>query len=116
MRLADETLAGIVARASTFRERLSNGTLIPVDGVPDTVADRRLQQWRSKAARGDQRLFEEILGMQNLDVETARRALGPVRLADRAALPDWAEWLNHALAMAGIVPDEHETPPRCIHP
>ena len=115
MRLADETLAGIVARASTFRERLSNGTLIPVDGVPDTVADRRLQQWRSKAARGISACSKKSSACRSRR-RNRTASTGSSTVGRSAALPDWAEWLNHALAMAGIVPDEHETPPRCIHP
>lgn len=100
MRLEGQTAAEIAARSSTFRERLSNHTLVPSES-DGRAADRRRKQWLAKAAHGDESVFDETLALQGLDRDRIRRALGPVQLAPGAELPDWIGWLNEGLALFG---------------
>jgi type 2 lantibiotic biosynthesis protein LanM len=101
MTLTPEIFAEIVARASTLEERLANGYLVPQPAAGQEGIQSRLERWRQAAANGDQKQFEKLLAMRGLDAETACAALGPVRLSDSSALPEWTEILRHGLNAAG---------------
>src|SRR5689334_11417610 len=89
MNLSEEQLREIAARASTFNERLQNGYLSPHPECDESEIDRRLERWRDRAAKGDARLFDEVLGMRGLALDSVRRGLGRVKIADSGELPEW---------------------------
>lgn len=101
MALGDEELAGIVARASTLWERLGPAFLADDTGEDRSQTDRkvaaRLARWREVVARGDEAEFQKRLSWDGLDQEQVRRILGPVRLAPKQPLPDWAQSLAEAV-------------------
>jgi hypothetical protein len=86
----------IVERASTLRERLSSAPLTaPGDG---SVHDSALiDAWRAAAAKGDAEAFARRLARDGLDGRAVDRALGPVRVAPGASLPEWAMLLERYL-------------------
>lgn len=100
MILTREISAEIVAEASTFEERVSNGYLVAQPSPDETEINRRLDRWRTLAAKGDRQQFENLLAMRGLDASAVRKGLGKVRLPDSASLPDWIEILHDGLRAA----------------
>jgi type 2 lantibiotic biosynthesis protein LanM len=100
MTLTREISAEIVASASTFEERLSNGYLVAHPTPDEHEINRRLDRWRAMAAKGDSQQFEKLLAMRGLDASAVRKGLGKVLLPDSASLPDWIELLRDALKAA----------------
>jgi type 2 lantibiotic biosynthesis protein LanM len=82
-----EELAGIVERASTPLERLSD-RFEPRE--PDGSAERRRDEWCRLVADGDEGRFARRLRWGGLAEDDLERALGPVRMRDGRSLPDWA--------------------------
>lgn len=83
----------IVERASTMRERLTDVF------EPRTPASRErtkesIEAWCASAAKGDAATFSHRLALDGLDLRSAGRAVGPVRMAPGAALPEWARLLE----------------------
>jgi type 2 lantibiotic biosynthesis protein LanM len=109
MSLSKAALAEIVARSSTFDERLQNGQLIAHLDRDEDEIDRRVNRWRDRAAKGDARLFTEVLALRGLNLESVRRGLGRVTLADPDKVPQWtnilAECLQTARTDAQAIPD-----------
>ena len=93
---SEEQLAVMVTRATTLEERL-RGDLFE-DGQDEALTQRRIDQWRERAAKGDAVLFEELLAMRGLDLEAAKRAVGRVKIAMGAEPPRWAELIQAGLA------------------
>lgn len=86
----------IVERASTLRERLSSAPLTaPGDGSVHYSA--LIDAWRAAAAKGDAEAFARRLARDGLDGRAVDRALGPVRVAPGASLPEWAMLLERYL-------------------
>jgi type 2 lantibiotic biosynthesis protein LanM len=95
-------LVRIVEKASSLAERLS-GAFVPRDEITeDIVADveAKLQRWCHNVSKGDWESFDRRLLWDDLDRDTVRRVLGPVRLAEGQPLPDWAHTLDEALCQA----------------
>lgn len=82
----------------TLSERL--GTPVVPGGAGRTAgaAGTRLRKWRDRVANGDPTRFDRRLRWDGLDIESALRLLGPVRLPDNDALPGWAGFLDAALS------------------
>ncbi len=99
--LSERDLAGIVERSSTFVERLSDG-FSPVDIEDTSLMDARIEAWCQAVAKGDWDRFRLRLAWDGLDLEMARRALGPARLRQGATLPEWSGLLSEALRLAPI--------------
>jgi type 2 lantibiotic biosynthesis protein LanM len=93
--MSQQDLAEIVERASTVEERLS-GDFSPAGG-DDALVDERLEAWCQALGKGDWDRFERRLAWDSLDLETIRPALGPVRLREGTALPEWSGILAEAL-------------------
>jgi len=108
MRITQAQLVSICERASTLRERLS-ADFVPDERNPpdDELVSRRLERWCRNVAGGDRARFEFRLAADGWDLERARRALGPVRLAPGAALPAWVETLAAIIDMV----DAQQSPP-----
>jgi hypothetical protein len=100
MNISPEALAEIAARASTFEERRSNGLLVRDHEPDDGRVERRLAEWCERAAKGDDRLFAEVLAFRGLDVDSAKRFLEPMRIADPARIPTWTQRLQAGLCIA----------------
>ncbi len=96
--LSSLNMVGIVERASTIDERLGP-EFIPEDLGEDAhrAVDRRLDAWCDAVGRGDPDRLRRRLEWDGLDLATARRALGRVRLRDAAALPAWTGVVADAL-------------------
>jgi type 2 lantibiotic biosynthesis protein LanM len=92
-------LGGLVARASTLRERMA-GAVDLVPGDPD-IAARRLSRWSEQVARGDERRFAARLALDGLDRERALLVVGEAVRHRTDALPDWARFVEEGLARAG---------------
>ncbi|MFT3776422.1 MAG: type 2 lanthipeptide synthetase LanM family protein [Minicystis sp.] len=101
--LGHDDLVSIVERASSMFERLGDD-LVAVDGAESDRA-RRLSEWKNIVADGDDERFTKRLAWDGLDQAAVWKALGPVRLADRRALPGWSlllgELAGEADASAG---------------
>lgn len=103
----ERDLARIVERASTVSERLGDG-FEPVDIDASTLVDARLETWCRAVAKGDWDRFSVRLAWDGLDLESARRALGPVRLREGATLPEWSGLVGEALRVPPIERREGE--------
>jgi hypothetical protein len=97
--MSEQDLTGIVERASSVEERLS-GDFVPVEGVDAALVDERLEAWCQTLGKGDWDRLERRLAWDGLDPEMVRAALGPVRLREGAALPEWSGLLAEALRLA----------------
>ncbi len=89
----------IVEGAATLAERL-DGTLVPADAPNITTLDkivaRRLSRWTTLVAQGDDERFDRRLRFDGISPDVARRAIGPMRLADPRRLPAWARLLSRS--------------------
>jgi type 2 lantibiotic biosynthesis protein LanM len=94
MKLTQEALTEIVAKSSTFDERLANGYFVTHPDPDQGELGRRLDRWREVAAKGDRQQFHRLLELRTLDVDSIKRGLAPVRLSPRVGLPDWTELLQ----------------------
>src|SRR5262245_18032472 len=84
-------LVDIVERASTPLERLGPGFVAAGRAEVDAIVEARLERWRLLVADGNDAVFARRLALDGLDENTARRALGPVRLAPGQPLPAWTD-------------------------
>jgi type 2 lantibiotic biosynthesis protein LanM len=92
-----DPVTSIVEKASTMEERLS-GPFNPLESAGDEHTLRaRFRTWQNNAAKGDERRFVERLALSGWTVEDALRSLRPVRLAEGAALPPWADTLQRMI-------------------
>lgn len=82
----------------TLSERLDGSVDPGGSGRYAGTAGTRLRKWRDRVAKGNARRFEKRLRWAGLDVESALRLLGPVRLRDTGRLPDWVGLLDAATA------------------
>ena len=87
--MSEQDLVEIVERASTLDERLG-GDFVPAEGGDAALVDERLEAWSQALGKGDWDRFQRRLAWDGLDPETVRPALGPVRLREGAALPEWS--------------------------
>jgi class II lanthipeptide synthase len=91
---ARQRARAIAARASTLYERL--GPLFVADndgGAGDVAVDARQSEWRQAMAGSDVALWQARLMWDGLTIDSARRALGAVRLQEGALLPAWMRTL-----------------------
>src|SRR5215211_8408049 len=95
--MSEQDLAEIVERASTVDERLS-GDFSPAEG-DEALVDERLEAWCQTLGKGDWDRLVRRLAWDGLDLETIRPALGPVRLREGTALPEWSGILAEALRL-----------------
>lgn len=91
-------LRWIVEESTTLSERLGGSVVPGGSGRCAGTAGARLRKWRNRVANGDFARFEKRLRWDGLDVESARRLLGPVRLRHPHRLPDWVGLLDAAAA------------------
>ena len=85
----------------TLSERLGGSVVPGGSGRHAGTAGTRLHKWRRRVASGDARRFEKRLRWDGLDVESALRLLGPVRLKNPVPLPDWTGLVEAATATTG---------------
>jgi hypothetical protein len=104
--LSSQDLIEIVEKASTFDERLGDEFIPTSDGLDESVVSSRLEAWRQAAAKGDRDRFLRRLVFDGLDEETAKCALGSVRLKDSMPLPDWTGLLEDVLKAAAAIPED----------
>ncbi|MYH30167.1 MAG: type 2 lantipeptide synthetase LanM [Acidobacteria bacterium] len=82
-------LRWMVEESMTLSERLGGSVVPGGSGRHAGAAGTRLHKWRRRVANGDTRRFEKRLRWDGLDVESALRLLGPVRLKRSVRLPAW---------------------------
>ena len=98
MKLTEEALTEIVAKSSTFDERLANGYFVSHPDQPEV--SRRLDRWCEVVAKGDRQKFQRLLELRTLDADSIKRGLAPVRLSTQAELPAWTELLQDCVNTA----------------
>ncbi len=86
----------------TLSERLSAAVIPGGSGQSAGAAGIRLRKWCKHVANGDANRFEKRLRWDGLDLESACKLLGPVRLKAPGALPDWATFLDTATSDTGF--------------
>jgi hypothetical protein len=96
--MSEQDLVEIVERASTVDERLGDD-FVPAEGGDEVLVDERLEAWSQALGSGDRDRLRRRLAWDGLDPEKVRPALGPVRLREGVALPDWSELLAEALLL-----------------
>ena len=94
-------LRWMVEESMTLSERLGGSVVPGGSGQSAGTAGTRLRKWRDRVANGDAARFEKRLRWDGLDVESALRLLGPVRLKEPDRLPDWIGLLDAAAAATG---------------
>lgn len=104
-----DELVSICERSSWLLERASDAFVAVEAPDADALRARRLADWKTIIAAGDETRFARRLAWQGLSEADLRKALGPVRLVNRDVLPEWAELL------AAVVPSEGEGPGREGH-
>lgn len=109
----DLLVRDIVERSSTIDERLAGAFEHLETEAAAAVVERRLAAWCDAVTKGDWPRFALRLSWDGLDLAAARRAVGPVRLREDAALPGWAllleEWLGSYASLASSwAPGEHD--------
>jgi len=97
--VADRAVRAVAQRAATLAERLGQASARLTHDDPALV-QQRLEQWCQVVAKGDWETFRKRLAWDGLDLEAARRALGPLRWPDEVPLPAWAAVLQAALGRA----------------
>ena len=98
MKLTAEALTEIVAKSSTFDERLANGYFV---SHPDqSEVSRRLDRWCEVVAKGDRQKFQRLLELRTLDADSIKRGLAPVRLSTQVELPAWTDLLQDCVNTA----------------
>ncbi len=109
-------LVEIVEKSSSLSERLS-GMFAPKSMVnEETLGDieAKLQLWCQNAARGDWHSFRKRLSWDDLDIDTVRRILGPVTMADGHPLPNWITTLDEAVSSATLSTGSLPADDRCL--
>ena len=91
-------LRWMVEESMTLSERLGGSVDPGGSGRHAGTAGTRLRKWCDRVAKGNARRFEKRLRWAGLDVESALRLLGPVRLRDPGQLPAWIGLLDAATA------------------
>ena len=108
-------LRWMVEESMTLSERLGGAVVPGGSGRSSGTAGERLRKWRDRVANGDAARFERRLRWDGLDVESALRLLGPVRLKDPHPLPGWVELLETAGAATGVdTPFDRAVAPRDV--
>ncbi|KYC40661.1 Lanthionine synthetase C family protein [Scytonema hofmannii PCC 7110] len=103
MEFSKKELVNIVERASTITERLGTGFL-PNDALEfDDIVPSRLEKWCQIVAKGDQEKFEKRLAWDGLTLDTVRRVLGSVHMADEQNLPPWVKTLNEGIKASALI-------------
>ncbi|MGF1470870.1 MAG: type 2 lanthipeptide synthetase LanM family protein [Rubrobacteraceae bacterium] len=92
--LTELDMTKIVAAARTLDERLEEPGTAPV--MEDPLVEERLEAWRE--ALGDEDRLLRRLAWDGLDLESARRVLGPAS-GSEAPLPGWAAFVERALRL-----------------
>ncbi len=94
----NQELACIVTRASSFLERLNNGSLVdPLlqDSRSDqSTIDKRLENWAMAVSKGDMSGLQRRLNVDHLDLQSVRPILGSFQLKEGATLPAWTNILR----------------------
>ncbi len=98
MAFRQRDLRWMVEESMTLSERLGGSVDPGGSGRYAGTAGTRLRKWRDRVARGNTRRFEKRLRWAGLDVESALKLLGPVRLRNPGRLPDWIGLLDAATA------------------
>ncbi len=108
-------LRWMVEESMTLSERLGGAVVPGGSGHSSGTAGERLRKWRDRVANGDAARFERRLRWDGLDVESALRLLGPVRLKDPYPLPDWIGLLEAAGTATGVdTPFDRAVAPRDV--
>jgi type 2 lantibiotic biosynthesis protein LanM len=97
-----QRVVGMVERASSMHERLTS-KMVTYPASSDAYSEASLETWRTTAAKGDDADFNRRLAHDGLDPCSARRAVGPLRMAPNSTLPGWARLVEryiHALRHA----------------
>lgn len=108
-------LRWMVEESMTLSERLGGAVVPGGSGRSSGTAGERLRKWRDRVANGDAARFERRLRWDGLDVESALRLLGPVRLRDPHPLPGWVGLLETAGSATGVdTPFDRAVAPRDV--
>lgn len=83
----------IVGRASTLHERMGGAYVAAPATEDNDDATQRLEAWQQRVASGDADLFEQRLRFDGLSRANAQTLVGPMALAEHAAVPSWARLL-----------------------
>ena len=94
-------LRWMVEESTTLSERLDGSVVPGGSGRYAGTAGTRLQHWCDRVANGDARRFEKRLRWDGLDIESALRLLGPVRLKNPGRLPAWIGFVDAAVKATG---------------
>ena len=105
MRVTEQDLAQIVEQSSTLSERRS-GNFIPkpVD-INENLVDCRLISWSKTVGQKSFELFTTRLEWDNLNINSAKKIIGEVRLKDTNQLPHWTNIIREILEINSIDPD-----------
>ncbi|MFB2880641.1 type 2 lanthipeptide synthetase LanM family protein [Floridanema aerugineum] len=103
MNFSENDLIKIVELASTITERLSTEFILDESQDNDYIIISRIQQWCEVAAQGNWENFEAHLACYGLDIKTAHRAIGAVRMTNDNDLPNWVKTLNEYLKAIALV-------------
>ncbi|NJR40657.1 MAG: DUF4135 domain-containing protein [Leptolyngbyaceae cyanobacterium CSU_1_4] len=114
MKFTSEELIDLVERASTLSERLDylgDRLSLQIDRKPSfpnhaSTVEAQMQRWCQIVAKGDQETFEQRLGLEGLNPETARQILTGVLLTQ--PLPSWAHLLNEVMDVSAIATENPE--------
>ena len=108
-------LRWMVEESMTLSERLGGAVVPGGSGRSSGTAGERLRKWRDRVANGDAARFERRLRWDGLDVASALRLLGPVRLKAPHPLPGWAGLLETAGSATGVdTPFDRAVAPRDV--
>lgn len=95
----DASLRSIVEKSAFLYERATRRFVAEPPGEAGLqIARDRLAAWREQAARGEAPYFEKRLSWDGLDLASAERLSGEVRLHESEPLPGWAGYLAAILA------------------
>jgi type 2 lantibiotic biosynthesis protein LanM len=103
MQASRQKLIEIVCKASTITERLGTEFLCNEVLENDALVNFRIEKWCKNVAQGNLKQLEKRLAWDGLDLNTVRRVLGSVSIADNQLLPAWVNTLENALKTATLV-------------
>lgn len=97
-------LASIVAKASSFAERLNTTVVSNAAYRDDPTIAARLQRWCHVVAKGNSAKFHRRLAWDGLDIDTVHPLLADAQNNEQQPLPRWATTLGQAIQAAQTLP------------
>jgi len=106
MSLSDHDLRVMAGAASTIPERLHSYAPLDKGQINDITIQQRLEAWCQSSTRGDWQQFQQRLGRDGLDLDTARRLLA-LSWPEQTPLPAWTTTIKQTLHLIESLPDNH---------